>query len=76
MSFLPSMREVKQLTFSSLPQVSNVTKPLQKNLEESQYRRKPQEDLAKETHGEKGLIVQEIRVQQISERPFPMTKMD
>lgn len=76
MSFLPPVREAKRLTFSYSASNLKRHKTTLQNPQELQYHRKPQKGFPKETHGEKGRIVQEIRVQQISERPFPMTKMD
>lgn len=66
----------KRLTFSYSASSLKRHKTTLQNPQELQYCRKPQEGLPEETHERKGHIVQEIRVQQISERPFPMTTMN
>lgn len=71
-----SYERSKCLTFSYSASSPEHQKTTLQNPQELQYHRKPQESLPKETHGKKGHIVQEIRVQQISDRPFPMTKMN
>lgn len=64
----PPMRKVNPLTFSySASRSLKHHKTTLQNPQELQHHRKPQQGLPKETPGEKGCTVQEIRMQQLSE---------